>query len=270
MGATDDRDDATGVDTKTEAGAPNGGKARSETSYPYYGLAKAIEIVGAVRRAGGNEAPNAAVMQEMNVGKSADRQWAYGVPAAMQFGLIERVGRGGEGRLKLTEMATRIALPANTEEERAAKVAAVRKPELYARLLERFAGHPLPSKEGLKNILHRDYKIVESMAPIAADAFLESVRTADLIGSNSTLAAIGGAVTPTDGSAKQAPGDLAKDRVDAPASKTVMVPADFIVYRCKIRKGTVIELPLPPDLMMSDVERMYAFLKTQADDDEST
>lgn len=50
-------------------------------------------------------------------------------------------------------------------------------------------------------------------------------------------------------------------------STSVTVPSDYIVYRCKIRKGVVIELPLPPDLIKSDVERIYAFLKTQVDDD---
>src|SRR5580658_4718164 len=84
-----------------------GGKARterSETQYPFFGLANAIDVVKAVQRAGGKEAPNADVMREMNVLKTTDRLWAYGIPGANYFGLIERIGRGEAGRIKLTEL----------------------------------------------------------------------------------------------------------------------------------------------------------------------
>lgn len=105
-----------------------GGKARSETAYPYYGLSHAIEMVQAIRKAGGKEASLDAVMKEMGIAKNTDRRWAYGVPSAMLYGLIERVGRGDTGRLKITDLALRITNPASVEAGRNAKIAALKIP----------------------------------------------------------------------------------------------------------------------------------------------
>jgi hypothetical protein len=242
----------------------NGGtKSRSGTPYPYFGLTTAISIVQAVRRAGGSEAPNSAVMEEMGVKKVADRAWAYGVPAAMYFGLVERIGRGDDGRLKLTELATRIALPATPEEARAAKVAAFREPELYAKLLERFAGHPVPSKEGLRNLLHREFGIVESMAPNAAEAFLESLKEADLVNSQNAIT-LPGAAPPPEPRGERREQDPPPPA--PPGMQTISVPAGFIIYKCKISGGRIIEIPLPPEFTKADASKMHAFLLTQIDD----
>jgi hypothetical protein len=256
---------------ESSSAEPNGtarseGKIRSETSYPYYGLSKGIEILEAVRRAGGSNATNADVMREMGVSKVSDRNWAYGIPAATYFGLIERVGRGNEGQIKITELGLRVALPGTPEEGRLAKVAAFSKPELYAKLLEKFTGHPVPGKEGLKNILYRDFKIVESMAPIAADAFLDSLKVAGLITEAGIIAhdAADGGVEA--GKSKSQVEKRQQDEGRMPGTQAITVPADFIIYRCKIGKGRIIEIPLPPDFKTADVKRLYAFLKTQVDD----
>lgn len=218
--------------------------------------------MGAVRRAGGNEAaPAADVLRELSVSKT-DRTWAYGIPAAMLFGLIERVGRGDDARIKLTPLGLRIALPGTSEEEKATKVAAFKTPELYAKLLEKFAGHPVPGKEVLKNILQRDFKIVESMAGNAAEAFLDSLKAADLVTPLGTISA-GDGPPPQD----EKPELLPPPPSDAARKgQTILVPADFIVYKCKIGKGRIIEIPLPPEFTKSDVQRLHAFLLTQVDD----
>ena len=238
-------------------------KVRSETPYPYYGLGKVVEIVKAVQRAGGNVAsPAADVMREMNVTNKNDRQWAYGIPSSILFGVVERIGRGDDAKIKMTPLGLRIALPGTADEERATKVAAFKTPDLYAALLERFAGHPQPSKEVLKNILQRDYKIVESMAGNAADAFLESLKVAELVNAAGNITLVG--ATPAE-----TPKAEEKEEKKAPGSETqsVDVPADFIVYRCKISGGRVIEIPLPPKFSKADVARLNAFLQTQIDDD---
>lgn len=251
------------IETEATSGESNGaGKMRSETPYPYYGLGKVTEIVKAVQRAGGNAAtPAADVMREMNIANKNDRTWAYGIPASVLFGVVERIGRGDDAKIKLTALGLRIALPGATDEERATKVAAFKTPELYSALLERFAGHPTPSKEVLKNILQRDYKIVESMAGNAADAFLESLKFADLINT------AGNITIPGSAPAESPKPDGKPPKAADPDVKTIEVPADFIVYRCKISKGRVIEIPLPPAFSKADVARLNAFLETQIDDD---
>jgi hypothetical protein len=47
--------------------------------------------------------------------------------------------------------------------------------------------------------------------------------------------------------------------------RSIAVPDRFVVFRCRITRGRVLELPLPIDLSLADVERLCAFLRTQAD-----
>jgi hypothetical protein len=259
-------ENGTKTGAKTDSEAPSGGKSRSETAYPYFGLTHGIKLVEAVRRAGGNDAPSADVMRELNIEKVTDRLWSYGVPAAVQFGLVERVGRGDSGRIKVTPLGLRVVLP-GPNEERAAKIAAFKTPELYTSLLTKFAGAPVPTKDGLKNILYREFGIVESMTTLAAEAFLDSLKVADLV-------TPGGLIT-TDAVDTPAPENTVKKTaetaIEAPAPrgmKSLLVPENFVIYKCKISGGRVIDIPLPPEFSQSDVKRLYAFLQTQVDDDD--
>jgi hypothetical protein len=66
---------------------------------------------------------------------------------------------------------------------------------------------------------------------------------------------------------------IAEDAEDAepapePGYQWVKVPDDFIVYRCKIAKGVVIEIPLPNAITKAEVDRIHAFLVTQIDDED--
>ena len=252
-------------DEKSETDGANGAKKeRSGTAYPYFGLSKAIEIVEAVRKAGGNEASSADIRQVLGGIKTTDRMWAYGIPAAVQFGLVERVGRGEEGRIKLTDLAIRLALPGSELEQKAAKVAAFKQPEVYAKLLTKFSGHPVPTKDGLKNIMVREFKILESMAPIAAEAFLDSLNAAELVTTGNTIAVSGES---TDALEKPRAVSTTASQIAVTDGKTITVPADFIVYQCKISKGRFLEIPLPREFTKAEVERLHAFLLTQVDDE---
>lgn len=269
----------TPAETPTTPDAPDGGEAlhdepqgngrhpRSETPYPFYDLGTAISIVEAVRRSGGSDARNADVMRELGVTKSSSRLWAYGIPAATQFGLVERDGRGDAGRIKVTDLAMRIVLPGTQDEARAAKVAAFRNPELYSKLVERFAGHPAPSKEGLKNILHRDYGILESMAPNAAEAFLESLTVAELVTTSGVIDVDAHSRRSAPAPDREVPPQ--DGRADGEGEQELRVPKDYIIYRCKLTKSLVIEIPLPPRFSAADARKLHAFLLTQVDDDDN-
>lgn len=245
-------------------------KSKSETSYPYFGLDRAIEIVRAVRRAGGKEAPNSEVLKELGLSKVTDRIWAYGVPAAKYFGVVEGIGRGQEGRLKVTDLGLRIVAPTTEDEARVARVAAFQKPELYLKLQERFAGVSLPSAEGLGNLLHRDYGIVESMSRNAAEAFIESLKIAELITAAGSVigGAVSGATSSVDDTATKAPPVPIETR-DQPATQQFAVPQNYVIHTLQLRKELTIRLPLPPDLSMKDVGRIHNWLKTVPFDDES-
>lgn len=49
--------------------------------------------------------------------------------------------------------------------------------------------------------------------------------------------------------------------------QTMKVPADFIIYKCKIGGGKIIDIALPPTFRQVDVDKLHAFLKTQIDDE---
>jgi hypothetical protein len=254
------------VESEQNGAAAKERTERSGIEYPAFGLSFGLSLIEAVRRVGGNEAPIADVMKSMGIEKVTDRKWAYGVPAAKQFGLVDRIGRGDTGRLKLTELGQRVALP-GPGEEKLSKIAALSAPPLYAKLLERFAGAPEPPRDGLRNILHREFGIVESMAQQAADAFIDSLHAAGVI-NDQNLIMVDGATAPT----KPTVTPSTKDEPPPPpkGQKAVYVPDNFVVYRCKITKGHVVEIPLPPSFTKADVKRLTAFtvfLETQADDE---
>lgn len=58
------------------------------------------------------------------------------------------------------------------------------------------------------------------------------------------------------------------ERVNVPpGAQSLNVPADFIIYKCKISGGRVLEIPLPPKFLSADAARLFQFLKTQVDDE---
>jgi hypothetical protein len=142
-------------------------------------------------------------------------------------------------------------------------VAAFRTPQLYSKLLERFAGHPVPQKEGLRNLLFREFGIVESMAAYAAEAFLDSLKDAGLINANNSIS-VNGASAPAAangaGADKPTIEKPAVDQQPSPGMQLLKVPQDFVIYKCKISGGRIIEIPLPPKFATSDVNRLHAFL----------
>lgn len=237
-------------------------KQRSDIQYPYYGLTKVQDIAKAVQRVAGNGgAPASELQRELNVSKT-DRTWAFGIPAAVQFGLVERIGRGDDTIVKLTDIGKRIALPGNEDEARASRRDALRTPELYVRLLAQYEGAQIPTKEGLKNVLVRDYGILESMAGSAADAFLDSIKVAELISPTNVLISSG---RPEKVEKAETSPETAET---TGKTKAILVPDDYIIYRCKIDGGRVLELALPKQFSTADAKRLYAFLQTQVDDGE--
>ena len=74
------------------------------------------------------------------------------------------------------------------------------------------------------------------------------------------------------------PSMVAAQSTPAPASSppstgssgepAIRVPDGFVVYRCRITRGRILEISLPVDLTSADVERICAFLRTQTDDEE--
>lgn len=252
---------------KTDNGAQRG--PRSENPTPQASLTKVIEFVKIVRKAAGNaDAPAADVMKEMGITVKTTRAWSFTVPAASQFGLIERIGRGEDAKFRITELAKRIVQPVSADEERAAKMAALRTPLVYQKLLEKYAGCEVPSKDGLVNHLCREFGILESTAPNTADCFLESLGEAQVIttANQIVLSDQTPASPPKPAPSMQPPAASAATQ----GMKPIEVPADFVPHHFTLRRGMVVVIPLPPDLTGNEVKRLSRWLETLPFDDAPT
>lgn len=233
-----------------------GERPRSNVRYPYYSLPRSVEFASEIRKAGGTEAAEEDVLSGLGLSAKTTRRWTYGLSSAEEFGLVVRAGRGKQARLRLTDLAKQLLLPGGTNEEQVARVAALSKPAIYQNLLRRFSGAPIPKREGLANILVRDFGLLESVAEAAADGFLESVNYAGI--------QKGGIVTP-DVSAHPLQDDrLAREPEDDETASTqaVSVPAAFLVHQFLLRRDLKVVIPLPPDLSHRDVQRLTRWLAT--------
>lgn len=150
-------------------------------------------------------------------------------------------------------------------------------PQLYQKLYDRYKGAPVPMADRLANVLHRDFELLETVAPAAAQAFIESARFVGLVTAANNIAP----KLPTGGeppaAAPSAP--LPEPKIDVPpptaaapsveraGMQAVWVPSDYLIYKCKIGKGRVLDIPLPREFTKADVKRLTAFLDTQVDDE---
>lgn len=260
-----------GSTTKSAPEGGSGSQPRSETPYPFYSLAEAVKVGEAVRKAGGNSAPDRDVTGALGLTSTQSRGWTYRVSSAREFGIIERTGRGEAARLQITELFARYAHPGSDEEKRAALREMVGSPTLYAQLLARYRGAPKPELQGLANVMWREYGILESVKVDAAKAFLSSIEFAGLLTPQGVIV---GTSQPVAASVLEEAAPFDKE----PRSKgesiqlaggvqQVAVPSDFVIYTCKIGKGRLIKVPLPPEFTRAEVERLYAFLLTQVDEE---
>jgi hypothetical protein len=219
------------------------------------------------------------VLKVLGLTSASARSWTYRLSTAREFGLVEKGGRGDDAKIQVTDLFMAYAHPTSDAEKRATLMQIVLKPTLYGKLLARYKGAPKPDVTGLANLLWREHGLLQTVKEQAAEAFLSSIEFAGLVtngivninATTPTGAALGNADSPAPPSIPLA-SDEAKPSVEtkppvSPGMQLVEVPADFIVYPCKIGKGRVIKIPLPAEFTKSEVERLYAFLLTQIDDE---
>lgn len=51
------------------------------------------------------------------------------------------------------------------------------------------------------------------------------------------------------------------------SSQSVKVPANYVLYQCKVGPGKFVCLPLPPELTYAEAARISRFVLTQTDDE---
>jgi hypothetical protein len=249
------------AEEKVNGGVGEASTARSEMSYPAFGLEEAVRFAAAVQGTGGNEATEDDVRGALGLTSRTSRAWTYRLSTAREFGLVERSGRAADARIRITELYKKYALPENDAERRTTLMTALLRPALYKKLVDRYSGAPLPSAQGVASILEREYGLLPSVKNDAAEAFLSSLRFAGATTNNTVTA------TAPSPSASPPPAPAVTEE-EGGREQPIRVPAEFVPHSFQLRRGMRITMPLPPDLTQKDVERLYRWMKTLPIEDE--
>lgn len=116
------------------------------------------------------------VAKKLGLSSITTKSFTGKISTAKQFGLIATADK----TIQLTDTAKNILYPTEPDIHQI-EVECFRQPPLYARLIERFDGKALPSKEVLSNLLMKEFRITQSAKDNAAQAFLDSAEYLGLI-----------------------------------------------------------------------------------------
>lgn len=138
--------------------------------YPAYSIENVIEFLLLTKNyPAGRPISYEAMAESCGLKSSNTKSLKYRISSAKQFGCITTANR----TILLTELGTALLNPISDEELIQNKVAAVKNPSLYQKLIERFENHELPKQNILENILVREYRITDSSKSSAAETFLK-------------------------------------------------------------------------------------------------
>lgn len=116
------------------------------------------------------------VAKKYGLTSTTTKSFTARISTSKQFGLIST----SSGSVQLTDLAKKILYP-TTGDVKLIKIEAFRLPPLYDKLISRYDGKALPSKEILENILMNEYRIAKNAKSKAASCFLESASQLSLI-----------------------------------------------------------------------------------------
>lgn len=159
-----------------------------ESGYPTYGLDEALKIGQAVYDLGGSRSPVKREMLAKHLKFAASGpSFVQRLGSARIYGLVE--GRGHAGYL-LTDIAKAYFLPTNETAKGEAAFQALRKPSVFAKIIDRFQGQRLPANQLLGNIIHTESGIPESWKDKVASLFVKSATAIGALDSQGVLKAV--------------------------------------------------------------------------------
>ena len=113
---------------------------RSESSYPYYPLARCLALATALKECGGNRNDVAKKVLAHRLSISVDSAvLSQLLGAAKTYGMIE-----GNRSYRLSESGKRYFFPTGDQEKRRAELSFFGKPGAFQQLIKRFDGNVLP------------------------------------------------------------------------------------------------------------------------------
>ncbi len=150
-------------------------KKNRSTSYPRENLKKSVEDAGIIRKQIGTsefsrESGSIALGYSGISGASSTK-----IATMVHFGLLSRQANV----YKISHLAERILIPVSDEDYKKALIEAVKKPNLYKALIEKYSNSSIPGM--LANLLVHDYKIQENVSRNAVLDFTRSLEFAGLL-----------------------------------------------------------------------------------------
>lgn len=167
------------MDTQNEAqavssGSAKGSRPRSEVSFPYYNLDSALEVAEKIHDQAGGSCSRDQLAPILGYSGTKNGGFLSRLAAARLFGLVEEVG----GMLRPTQLASSMYAPIHPVDAERAKVQAFLNVELFEKVYDRFKGQPLPTSQGLENLLRTEYKVVPAQIKNALRVLQESAESA--------------------------------------------------------------------------------------------
>ena len=157
--------------SKTGKGAP---RPRSEVAFPYYDLDAAVDVAEKIHDQAGGSCSREQLAPILGYSGTKNGGFLSKVGAARMFGLVEDVG----GMLRPTALASQIYAPIEAADEQRGKVEAFLNVELFSKVYERFKGQPLPTSQGLENLLKNEFKVVPAQIKNSLRTLMDSAESA--------------------------------------------------------------------------------------------
>ncbi|HZX78199.1 hypothetical protein [Lysobacter sp.] len=164
-------DSNAGEGTRAAKGAA---RPRSEVAFPYYNLDSAIEVAERIHDEAGGSCSRDQLAPMLGYSGVKNGGFLSKLGAARMFGLVEEVN----GMLRPTQLAAQIYAPVHATDAQRAKAQAFLNVELFEKVYERFKGQPLPTNQGLENLLRVEFKVVPAQIKNAIRTLQESAESA--------------------------------------------------------------------------------------------
>jgi hypothetical protein len=231
-------------------------RTRRERSarYPGVPLNDGIELCGFMESRGLDGLSASDIATALGYRNIRTNTFSARLSAARQFGLLEMKDEG----YILTGLARSLLHPVDPNDLAKLRRRALREAPLYVELLDRFGGKKVPEAAILANVLYHDYQIIASAKQVAADVFLESARSAGVLGEDGVLRPEGSPTTPDP---TPAPAH-ATPEPSAPATG----PNDGIRIEVKLwgaDEGKTVRMRVPESMTSESFERLLQILRLQ-------
>jgi hypothetical protein len=143
--------------------------------YPYNSLSACLKLATVIKDHGGGEVPKAVIAETLAMGDTSPS--FYQICASTKcFGIVE-----GTRALKLTDLGHDYFFPTTESSSRAASLAFVNTPPVFASLIERFDGKRIPNAGLIANLIQRESGVPPSWSARAAGLFLNTLSELNLL-----------------------------------------------------------------------------------------